>query len=556
MQTEEWPCPVHRLQGPPGTGKTYTLTRSWIPRAVDLYGENAVLVCSLTRAAAHEIGGRANLPRENVATLHAFAYRALGKPPLAQDRGNVAKWNEIAPHDWHLTGTTKPGKKDEVDVSTSVATDGDGLLDRITIMRSKMIPSSQWEPQLRAFWSEWLAWKREHQWLDFTDLIWAPVEFNVPPPGNIKVIVCDEAQDFTHLDVKLIRHWASYCEMIVMAGDRCQALYSWIGADPKAFIPDSLPDEEITTLGQSYRVPEAVREYASAWLEQDTDMRRFPYAARLNDKGEVVKGVVKMKPGLNLNRVSPLIDELEARAEEGHRVMVLATCRFQLARLCSQMKLRGVPFWNPYREKEGAWNPMRGGPDRLAGFLRPLRPEMPGDEPWSWDELKRWVHPIRARGTLRNGAVSEIDSRAKHHAEDPTQEDLRLLMVPEAYEAMHEAAAQESVIPLLDWYEERMLKAHEGLMRLALAIARKGDPTKLTEQPKIIVGTFHSVKGGDSDVVYLSPDLGGAAMKEWLNHGEPEGRNAIVRAFYVGMTRARKAIALMGATSRNAVEWI
>ena len=61
------------------------------------------------------------------------------------------------------------------------------------------------------------------------------------------------------------------------------------------------------------------------------------------------------------------------------------------------------------------------------------------------------------------------------------------------------------------------------------------------DTPKVVVGTIHSVKGGQADVVYLFP-------------GSQPGRRRAVRArwrgarfrdpavFYVGLTRARETL--------------
>ena len=552
-----WPCPVYRLQGPPGTGKTYTLTNQWIPRAVALHGPESVLVCSLTRAAASEIGGRADLPRQNVSTLHAFAYRALDKPPLAQDKKNIQSWNARVRPDWEITGTSKPGSADGLEFNDGRGKDGDKLLDVATMLRNKMVDPDEWPVDARNFWNEWLAWKRKHQYLDFTDLIEKPAEFNTPPPAGTKVIVCDEAQDFTYLDMTLIRHWAQWCEMVVMAGDRNQALFTWIGANPKAFIPDELPDEEITNLGQSYRVPERVRRYATRWLDQDSSCRQFPYASRRDEKGEVIEGSVAYMPGVTMEHPQRLVEDVIRQVERGNRVMLLASCRFLLNRVTKRLKQDGVPFWNPYRLKEGGWNPMRGGPTRLVAFLRPFRPEVGERGPWTWAEVKRWTEPLRAKGTFRHGAMGEIHFRATKDPDgEATDEVIRTLFDAEAYESLCEAMESEGLSDALDWFESRLLASGKAMMGMAIPVARQRGAKALVDQPQVIVGSFHSVKGGDSDVVYISPDLGGAAAREWNNLGNPEGRDAIVRAFYVGLTRARKAVALLGPGSKNRIKWI
>ena len=59
----------------------------------------------------------------------------------------------------------------------------------------------------------------------------------------------------------------------------------------------------------------------------------------------------------------------------------------------------------------------------------------------------------------------------------------------------------------------------------------------LLEEPKIIVGTVHSAKGGEAGEVLLFPDLSRQGLQQWLTGGE--GADAIRRMFYVGFTRTK-----------------
>ena len=72
------------------------------------------------------------------------------------------------------------------------------------------------------------------------------------------------------------------------------------------------------------------------------------------------------------------------------------------------------------------------------------------------------------------------------------------------------------------------------------------------DTPKLVIGTIHSVKGGEADSVYLFPDLSRAAMREWVNTGE--GHDGIIRQFYVAMTRTRENLVICASSSFNTVE--
>jgi superfamily I DNA/RNA helicase len=67
----------------------------------------------------------------------------------------------------------------------------------------------------------------------------------------------------------------------------------------------------------------------------------------------------------------------------------------------------------------------------------------------------------------------------------------------------------------------------------------------------VVVGTIHSVKGGQADVVYLFPDLSPAGDAQYRRPGPT--RDPVIRTFYVGATRARETLYICSAESAMAV---
>jgi superfamily I DNA/RNA helicase len=60
----------------------------------------------------------------------------------------------------------------------------------------------------------------------------------------------------------------------------------------------------------------------------------------------------------------------------------------------------------------------------------------------------------------------------------------------------------------------------------------------LTAEPACTLGTIHSIKGAETDVVIIFPDLSVEGMQEWTG----KGKSAIRRLMYVGITRAREGV--------------
>jgi superfamily I DNA/RNA helicase len=79
-----------------------------------------------------------------------------------------------------------------------------------------------------------------------------------------------------------------------------------------------------------------------------------------------------------------------------------------------------------------------------------------------------------------------------------------------------------------------------GRFQFPADVAAAYGPRALVDQPQVVVGTIHSVKGAQADVVYLFPDLSQAGDAQYQRNGEP--RDSVIRVFYVGATRARETL--------------
>jgi len=83
------------------TGKTSRLATRDIPRAVEKYGSEGVMVTSFTKAAAREItfkrsrktGKTIPISKANVGTMHSILYHAMGTPEIMEVH-HIDEWNE------------------------------------------------------------------------------------------------------------------------------------------------------------------------------------------------------------------------------------------------------------------------------------------------------------------------------------------------------------------------------------------------------------------------------------------------------------------------------
>lgn len=551
----------HLVIGPPGTGKT-TYLAGQATRAAEKVGPDRVMIASLTRAAAQEIAGRDTpIPRRCVGTLHAHAYRALDKPPLAETPEGLKAWNEFAEREgliWKMGSSAQVN----LDYAPEQRADGQGeaLLALLGTLRAKRTPPEFWPPKVLRFAEAWLAWKEKEGKLDFTDLIERALEEISQPPSEPDIIFLDEAQDLSRLEFDLARKWAEGCEQIVVVGDPDQCLYQWRGTDPDAMLSGKHASDIV--LSQSWRVPAAVHDYAVGWIERVEGRPPVDYRPRLADPddpdGGFAPGEVRRSTS-TWREPEALVEQALADVERGETAMILATCSYMLEPTIAVLKRKGVPFWNPYRVSHGGWNPLRGA-RRLLALLRP-DPATWGDEArwYDWVDMRAWAEPLKARGNLARGMKDLIVTKARDAKADDMAEEIPavpMAMLPEmmATEDLAHLVADVDLRPneVVGWWTENLLAEAEKAARYPAAVYASRGGAALREAPKIVVGTIHSVKGGQADSVYVFPDL---SHRGWVTTWDrPASRAPTFRLFYVAFTRARERLTICEAVGGEAAE--
>lgn len=519
-----------------GAGKTTNLTRQ-IRRAVDKYGSGAVMVTSFSRAAAAELVGR-NLPvdREHVGTLHSYCYRALNGPEIAE--GNVDDWNKTNPN-LRITPVVRQRKLDGdvvVEDDFTNARDGDSLLQQLNVLRGRMVPVSKWPAAVRHFNHRWQVYKSSNHLLDFTDLIEVCMRDMAVAPGNPSVIFADEAQDLNPMQLALVRRWGEHAEYFILAGDDDQTVFWFAGASPEAILDPDIPEDHKIILKQSYRVPRSVHGLSDRLIRQVARRQDKPYLPRPEDGA-----VERISIGGYKSPEYFILKSATDHIERGQSVMFLAACSYMLSPILAVLRKNGIPFHNPYRKSNGFWNPLRlassgSSANRILSLLTGHLDDVGPGRPWTYGALSSWTEWVQGCGMFQPGAAQRIT--AGRPTTMITMEDLIEIFEPAALDSLM-AAYDGGYRDLLRWWRGRVRPAVHGRIQFPADIVVMRGPRALLDTPKVVVGTIHSVKGGEADVVYLFPDLSRAG-DAGLNPGAD--RDAVIRLFYVGMTRARRTL--------------
>lgn len=551
-----------RVIGPPGTGKT-TYLSGQVKRAIE--ADRRPLITSLTRAAAVEIAGRldfrpADSPGEDfdsstpsypfsdeqVGTLHAHCFRSLGCPQMIAKVEHTDDWNKFIAKlnpAWELSPSAFVNNHDE---GRQRAGMGDGLYATYSSLRAKMVSDSLWPIEIRGFAEKFREWKTLSGLFDFTDLVETCLRDVPQAPFNPDVIFVDEAQDHDRLELALVRKWAAGVDRLIIGGDPDQNLYEFRGAEPEAFYAHEIPENQYIVLKQSFRVPVAVHAEAMKMIQRIENRRPVEYLPTA-ERGEVRRAWIRVRDQ------HKIVAQAQEFADAGKTVMILASCEYMLAGLIKFLREAGIPFHNPYAPNRGNFNPLgdRNGvtsPQRLMSFLRCSEKHFGADARlWTWSELNAWADPLSLDGFMARGAKKKLESLASIRGEAIVDvQQLRPLLHPET----GMAELQELTGNPLGWYRRHLNGSRKKAFDFPFAVIDRKGVRGLTEKPRIMLGTIHSVKGGEADVVMVFPDLSPEGCETYSHSAA-----SIYRSFYVAMTRAKETLLLCQNSSSMAIRW-
>lgn len=529
----------HHIYGPPGAGKTTTLIKN-VTNAVKVHSGNKVIVCSFTKAAATEMVQR-NVPvmPENIGTLHALCYRALGTPDIAE--ACIDEWNEANP------GLRIAGETNDIDdEGVSDTSSGDGILQNYNLLRSRLTPVELWPERIRNFATRWEDWKSATDVIDYGDMIdLGSKNFDICP-GNPSIMFVDEAQDFNAAQFQCVRHWARHMERVVFVGDDDQAIYRFTGADARHMIDRDIPDKNRIILNKSWRLGKAVHKAAETWIKKCDHRMEKDFVAQ-HDEGEV-----KHLTAGSYKNPGPIIDKMLEKIEAGETCMLLASCSYMLTEAVAALRSNGILFHNPYKAKRGDWNPVKlSEGSTIQRITQFLRVDEGGVVPmWSPFNLFQWSGLVKKTGVFQRGTVKLLEELSKKDTCHKVMSSSELSMFLEEGPWFDIDPWDKS---MLDWLEAHAAKGKaEAIKFIASAMRRSTKPIDPMAAPKLIIGTIHSVKGAEADNVFLFPDISRAGAMEWDRGGDD--RDAQRRVFYVGMTRARKNLYVAPAASGLSVK--
>ena len=266
-----------------GTGKTTTLLNK-LEELLQHTDPDRIVYTTFTNAGANEAIERAckrfDLKPEQFPyfrTLHSLCYRNIRRYPMLGFSDYIDFGKNIG---YPLNALKAMSSKDgTVDPNS---TRGDKLLAMDNLMRNRRINSfkemcfdksinAQETPQvLEHFSKSYQNYKNSVAKIDFTDQLEMFLEQNEPLDADY--VFCDEAQDFSKLQWRIIDLLAKPAKHVYVAGDDKQSIYEFSGGDPDALINRK---GNRVVLETCYRLPKSILTFAETVASRITNKTKY-----------------------------------------------------------------------------------------------------------------------------------------------------------------------------------------------------------------------------------------------------------------------------------------
>ena len=394
-----------------------------------------------------------------------------------------------------------------------------------------------------------------------------------------RFLLVDEFQDTNSLQMDLLTVILDGRGNITAVGDEDQSIYGWRGAELANILSFEkfFPGARVMALEENYRSTEPILMVAGSLIAANRG-RREKTLFTSRQGGEPVRLHVATDERGEARWVA---DHIESKAGNAtlKEMAVLMRTNAQTRPFEEELTRRRVPykvvgglrFWQRAEIKDAlAYLRLAVRPDDLLSFERVINVPARGigaatidvlrgaarDLGLSLPEAARQLpEGLSPRARLSMEKFFSILDEAPERCEELTPGDfVGWLLEASGLFAMYEGDAEDRVA------------RRENLQQLAAAVAEAAargqeleeflDSVALLEENDdqgaadgVSLMTLHSAKGLEFDVVFLA-GLEDGLLPHASSRDEPEGLEEERRLAYVGMTRARKWLALTGARSR------
>ena len=529
----------------PGTGKTQTLV-SRIEQLVNKGVHPAeITAVTFTNKAAGEMRqrlekklGQAKAEAMTIGTFHAICLKQL-----RQKYGRILLADEAAALSVAATVAEERGEKlSALAIIQAVSRKKNGMPDELE------------EDILEVYQKK----MTEYGLMDFDDLLLEGIK--LADEADMGHILVDEFQDMNPVQYQLLRHWSARAKSLFVIGDPDQAIYGFRGSDSHIFerFFEEYPNAQQIRLKENYRSTPQVLACA---LEAISTGREDREARRLNPHREDGAVVMSLRAGDELaqgiyiakeiNRMTGGMDMLDAQNSavergEGARsfsdIAILYRTHRQAQMLERCLRQEGIPYVVAGRDNLAEERAVQGAsaffrqllfPEDRSALITCLRQSL--DVKKKIAEEYAAGKPVDDPGILRWMQLRE--AYAPRLMSEKPQQLIRSWMRDTRSEASLERMANMAVFfETMEEFLENLTLGSEVDIRRSAQEGYRNDAVTLM--------TLHGSKGLEFPVVFLcGANEGLMPMDMPGRNGDPEEER---RLFYVGMTRARDELIIIG----------
>jgi len=384
--------------------------------------------------------------------------------------------------------------KSEIEVSEIVVTetwrsgiessecDGNGTKD---LKIALTVPDgNKFSPETEAIIRKYEDQKRIWGKLDFTDIlmkfagIQADADLNLVQaypegavPHEIRLWILDEYQDCSALLDAAAARLTETAEEVVMLGDTYQAVYGFSGSDWRVMRSHEVQakaEGKRVLLNRSWRNPESVLSWGEEVLRQD---RNYEERNPTTERGAGTVGMIDS---------SVMMEGLDKLAKTD--TMILGRTWFALDRIKGKLDQLGIPWKSCQEKMKSRWE----APVKIAFVItmRLLRDGMKiSEQDWRriCDELpQKW----EGKELFERGIKAKWKKMECRHAETHGLNDVR---------------EWGATAYFVEFVRDEIWRRDSALL-IDMAIEKYG--VELVREPKIRIGSVHSVKGAEARNVF------------------------------------------------------
>lgn len=438
----------------------------------------------------------------NIRTLHSLCWAGLRGDFTIVCREDLAEFSQL--YNWKLSIKLAHIMEEDFLMGVHGTRNDDDLW--MKVQRARLMvepPDADADDEaeaalLRQMDHDYRAFKNERGLIDFTGMVEEGIKRRIVPEG-IEEIFVDEAQDMNKLfyEYHLMLYETLGEEVnVTWMGDEDQAIYAFMGADPRIFVDH--PAKEVIYGELSRRMTAKVAREAEAYISANT--WRYPKKIRSEKQGGY--------ESYHSWGIDGVLGELKAIARG--KVLWLALTNNQIEEIRDDLIKRGEPVITSEGEKASRrlieTLEADKGKLKLADLKNLTTAVLAGrkvvpykrkyfTEPYKFaKEMEEWT----AKGSIVGGGLARDDERF--------------------------SPLLRGILMTKEW--ERLLDDDQRLIASTLIQAE-------AKEYEIELTTFHKAKGREAHTVVICKDVGGKILKGVLAD-EEMGR----RLGFVAMTRA------------------